>query len=199
MTGNAEATRFDCGDLALIILYRLTWPRAYADEVIAFVAQNGVRHRVYAREDIAVAEQLAGFSMKRGSTTAQQALFAQHLQRRANFWTQPFPLGVANIAMLLLLDADEAGFTVCRINRGRGKARVGFRVRQPGPYTRGDNWNLIIFVSPCGRRWFRFSQDSTTSEVYQGVVRIASSRASPSSTRPSLCYAVSCTTICLVI
>ena len=54
----------------LLVVYRLVYPKAEADEVIAFIAQHSRFPRLYSRSDISIAEKAVGLTRKRGSTTA---------------------------------------------------------------------------------------------------------------------------------
>ena len=165
-TGNAEATLFMNGDLALIILFRLVYPKVSADEIIAFVATNGLSHRFYSRAQITIAEQMAGFSRKRASTVATQALFQRNLVRRQLFYNSPYPLGIVGTPRHLFIDVDEGGFDITRCNSRIGKAHGGDRAYAVGHYTRQANWNLILACDCSDRIWYRFSQDNTDEHVY---------------------------------
>ena len=69
-TGNATAVNLRGEHLFLLVVYRLVYPKAEADEVIAFIAQHSRFPRLYSRSDISIAEKAVGLTRKRGSTTA---------------------------------------------------------------------------------------------------------------------------------
>ena len=171
MSGGRAQTRFRGGDLFLLILFREAWSKATADEVRAFIATHSATHHVYSRPDITAGEQRAGYKRKRGSTTANQAFAPHQLARRHNFWNMAFPYGVVGTPRADMIDLDEAGFTLETVNRRYGKAYAGVRVRDPGPYGHRERWNLILAISPTGRRWFRFSRANTDAIVYADFVR----------------------------
>ena len=59
-----------------------------------------------------------------------------------------------------MIDLDECGLFVETANRKHGKSYVGLRVREPGPYSKSEKWNLLMAI--CGedgvqgspsRRW----------------------------------------------
>ena len=72
-----------------------------------------------------------------------------------------FPIGIADIPRRCIIDLDECGiFLETTANRKYGKAYSGLRVREPGPYSKSEKWNLLLAV--CGedgyqggdaRRW----------------------------------------------
>lgn len=84
--------------------------------------------------------------MKVSATTAQQALLPINIQKRWNFWNLPFPFGVADIARADLIDLDEALF-VETVNRKQGKAFIGTRCREVGPYGHSTKYTLMMAVS----------------------------------------------------
>jgi transposase len=100
-----------------------------------------------------------------GSTTAFQALRPFNVFKRQLFWNTAWPTGVPGTQQARLWDIDEAGITIGLANPKYGKGFVGLRVREPGPYGRGElaKWTLVMAISPCGDRYFTFQKISGTS------------------------------------
>jgi hypothetical protein len=171
-TGNAPAQNLRGEHQFLLILCRLMHPKATADEVIRFIAFYSANPRMYTRQDISKREIELGFTRKCGSTTAFQAFTPLNLQRRQNFWTLPFPLGVVGIPRALLIDIDECGLWLEKKVRGHGKTITGVRVRAPGVYGHGEKWSLILGIDCSGMVWVRFAKVAgTTAEIFDDYVR----------------------------
>lgn len=152
-SGGVAATNLRGHESVLLALYRLAWPKATLDQVRAFIARR--TGRLYSRADVSLRESQLGLTRKVGSTTAWQAFTPMNLYRRQQFWSAPYPVGVAGTARAALIDVDEFAVTVDKCNARRGKAGRGIRVRQRGHYEKGDHYTGIIGVSPCGHVWFR--------------------------------------------
>lgn len=162
-TGNRFASRLRGPDLIYLSMYRVAYPKASHAEINAFlyyVNFGDPTFRFYSHSQISKAEKLIGLSSKRGSTTAYRAFLAVNLQKRWVFWNLPYPMGIAGIRRRFIIDLDECGIFVDIVNRSRGKAFVGVRVRDFGPYEKSDKLNFICAV--CGedgnaqnqsRRW----------------------------------------------
>ena len=60
-----------CGEEELyLVLCRLAWPKATADEILAFIARSSETGWIYSRNDIRRCEKRLGRTRKRSSTTA---------------------------------------------------------------------------------------------------------------------------------
>ena len=169
--GNHEMRRFGPGDIALLIHYRLTFPKAQADEIITYIANNSFQHSIYSRQDITLMEKRLGFTRKVGSSRAFQSLLAHNQMRRQLFWSQPPPVGVHGLDRNRLIDIDEGGFSITSSVRSHGKAYRCVRVVQSGSYTRTRPWNLILAIDAQGRCWHRLSRENTNQFVYRDFVQ----------------------------
>ena len=149
-TGNAPARNVRGEHEFLLVLFRLTYPKATADEVITFIATQSSDGALYSRSDITKRENELGMSRKVGSTTANQAFTPENLLKRHIFWHSPYPYGILGTARHLLIDIDEAGFWLETCNRKRGKALSFRRVREAGPYGHGEKWTLILGIDGAG-------------------------------------------------
>lgn len=136
----------------LMVLCRMLYPKASADEIIAFIMQHSVNPVEYTRGDISKREKELGFTRKVGSTTANQAMTPANLQRPHLFWNTNFPSGVVGTPRQRLIDIDEAGLWIEKSNRKHGKAPPGVRVREAGPYGHSEKWTLILGIDCAGRK-----------------------------------------------
>ena len=171
-TGNAFATRLRGMDLIHLAMYRLAFPKACHAEINAYLYRvnfGNPSFRFYTHSQLLYAEQRIGLSKKKASTTAYQAFLPQNIQRRWQYWNLPIPIGVADARRHRVIDLDECGLYIASANRNSGKAYVGVRVRDAGPYSNADKWTLLMAV--CGedgtvdqpsRRWTNIWMDGGT-------------------------------------
>ena len=162
-TGNKFGSRLVGQDLIMLALYRVAYPKAIAAEINSFLYRANIGNELfsfYSPSQISKAEECIGMSRKKGSTTAYQAHFPINLRKRWRYWNLPYPLGVADVHRSRIIDLDECGLFVQSSNRPHGKAYKGMRVRELGPYQKGEKWNVLLAV--CGedpqngnaaRRW----------------------------------------------
>ncbi|KAL9179479.1 hypothetical protein ACHAXT_008769 [Thalassiosira profunda] len=150
-TGNKRATVLRDHNQLLVALYRIAYPKATAAEVNAFLFRanfGNLNFRFYSASQISECESRIGFTRKRGSTTAYQALLPRNKQKRWCFWNLPYPYGIADIRRRDLIDLDECGIELQSADRHIGKAYIGKRVQQTGPYQKSTKWNLLLAI--CG-------------------------------------------------
>ena len=157
-TGNARAKILRDHDLVFLALYRLVFPKASIPQCNAFLYRSNygnLNFRFYSASQISEAESRLGLTRKRGSTTAYQALLPINVLKRDNYWYLPYPMGIANVRRRDMIDLDECGIFVQTADRKIGKAYIGLRVKQGGPYEKGEKWNLLMGISgdPNGERW----------------------------------------------
>ena len=93
----------------LIVLFRLMGPTASAEEVNVFVMQHSPNPTFYSPSDISKRESELGLTSKRGSTTAFQAYNTVNIQKHANYWALPYPLGRFGMLRAVFIDFDECG------------------------------------------------------------------------------------------
>ena len=163
-TGNSQATRLTGPDLVYLALYRIAWPKCTIAKINTFLYRVNMGNpffAFYSKSQISKSENLIRLSRKVGSTTAYQAMFPENLERRWGYWNYAFPLGIADIPRTRIIDLDECGISIdVTVNRKYGKAYTGVRVREEGPYQKGEKWTLLLAI--CGedaedgrdaRRW----------------------------------------------
>ena len=174
MTGNKEAETLVGYDQFLLCLYSVAYPEASADEIAAFIYRNG--GNLYSRSAITTRFNELEITRKVSSTEAHQAYLPQNVFKAQVFWNHPPPLGVVGIPRSKLLDFDEAGFSLEKVNRKRGRATKGIRVRKRGHYTRDKKITVRVAISPGDpnlpahvygsienpRRWLEVSHDAGT-------------------------------------
>ena len=170
-TGNRRATVLRDHDLLLLALYRIAFPKATAAEINAFLYRanyGSLTFRFYSPSQISEVETWIGLTRKKGSTTAYQALLPVNKNKRWAYWNLPYPYGIADIRRQDIIDLDECGVEVQSADRHIGKAFVGKRVSQTGPYQKSTKLTLLLAISGDGanpRRW----RDTWTGEGTTGA------------------------------
>lgn len=173
-TGNKERATLVGVDQIYLAILLFAFPEVEFDEIIVFLYDRG--GNIYSRE--AISKRLKEFkvSRKKSSIEAFQAYTAVNQAKADFFWSQGPPLGVYGLLRALLIDFDECGIEISRLNRGTGLASVGVRVRRPGHYERVEKLTLICAVEPGDptippgqdgsvenpRRWFRINHQAGT-------------------------------------
>jgi hypothetical protein len=212
-TGNDRATVLRDQDLLLLALYRITFPKATAAEINAFLFRanyGNVRFRFYSPSQISEAEKWIGLTRKKGSTTAYQALLPINKLKRWAFWNLPYPYGIADIRRQDMIDLDECGVELQTADRHHGKAFVGKRVSQSGPYQKSTKYNLLLAISGDGanpRRWRDiWSGEGTTGQRMITFIRTIITQIGPGTPQRRYCfimdnlrYAVMCALLVLVL
>eukprot|EP00545_Synedropsis_sp_CCMP1620_P011708 CAMPEP_0119007346 /NCGR_PEP_ID=MMETSP1176-20130426/2950_1 /TAXON_ID=265551 /ORGANISM="Synedropsis recta cf, Strain CCMP1620" /LENGTH=368 /DNA_ID=CAMNT_0006959473 /DNA_START=77 /DNA_END=1183 /DNA_ORIENTATION=+ len=163
--GNQRATVLRGIDGFLLCYYRAVYPTCTQAEMIAFLWNAYGRHlpepRFFDTSQISRAEDRFGISRKRGSTTARQALLPINVAKRNIFWMEPYPNGIADTHLNDQIDIDECGLYIETAARHIGKAAVGVRVREPGPYGHSEKYTLLMAISDRPGPHDRFVQMDT--------------------------------------
>ena len=117
----------------------------------------------YDESQITRAEQRMGISRKRNSISAVRAFAPVNLIRRIQFWTQPYPVGIADVPRSAMVDLDEARLVMDQANRRYSKGRLGYRCRTTGHY-KADGRLLLAAISGSedGERWLMMEDRSGT-------------------------------------
>ena len=155
-------------DLFFVAFYRVLYPTATAAEINAFlftaIHANDPFPRFYHPSQITRAEDRLGFSRKRGSTTAQQALLAINLAKRDTYWFKDYQGGVADIRREDLIDIDEAGIFLETAARKIGQVAIGLGVRKEELYRHSTKCMLTMAISGDrnGQRWVLFEEKAGT-------------------------------------
>ncbi|EJK47066.1 hypothetical protein THAOC_34243 [Thalassiosira oceanica] len=151
-TGNKQTRREVNGvDLYNLALFRKCYPKAYIDEVRAYVHNRNPTNKPYSKSQIYRAEERLGLTRKAGSTTSTKAYLPINLQKRRQYWNEPYPLGIRGVCTSDVIDLDEARFTLTSQNRKRGKTATFHRCDSQGMYRKGEpGTNLLCAVGGDG-------------------------------------------------
>ena len=123
-------------------------PKAYIDEVRAYINNRNPAQRPYSPSQDVQAEQPLGLWLKVGSTTSNEAYRPANLQKRRAYWEEDYPVGVADQDTSSMIDIDKAGFKLESQDRKQGKATKQKRVDARGAYKKGDrNVSLLMGIS----------------------------------------------------
>ena len=171
MTGGRQRSQLVGRDLLLLMICIFIFPTATADEIAAFIVNNG--GGVYERRTISSRLKDMDITRKIGSTRAFQAFLSINIQRKLDFFNQPPSVGVHGLRRRVFIDFDETGIFLEMTNRKRGFAHVSIRIRKPGFYTKSQKLTVICAVEARDptlhpnqdgsianpRRWYWISQD----------------------------------------
>lgn len=170
-TGNKATTKIHGIHQRDLLLYRMAYPKATADEVRRFLYEDVPGSKLFSRSDITRAETRLGMTRKRGSTTAWQAYLPRNILRRDLFWSQPPPLGVVGIPFHEFVDIDECAIFFETADRNVGKSYTGVRVREAGPHGFNQKWTLLMAIDPSGFVHLKIDTNTgTTSLIFATFV-----------------------------
>lgn len=159
-TGNAFSTREIQGeDLVHLALFRLIRPKAYVDEVRAYLHNRNPAVDPYSKSQVSRAEKRLGLYLKVGSSTSDEAYRPANLQKRRNYWSQQYPDGINGEDTSDMIDIDEACFKVTDQQRKRGKTLKCSRCDTRGLYKKGEGGcSLLMGISGDDIDPFEFHQ-----------------------------------------
>ena len=178
-TGGSERKTITGFDMLLLSMCLFIWPDSKADDICAFIANNG--GDIYMREDISQRCKELEISRKRASKEAYDAFSPTSLMKLRWFVTLPAPLGVHGANLWELIDVDETGFYLKSVTPNYGRAHTSCRVRFPAHYTRKEpKINVIFGIEPGNpnlpphvdgsverpRRWYHISQVNCDQYVF---------------------------------
>jgi hypothetical protein len=96
-------------DLINLVVYWMVRPKAYIDEVHAYVHNRNPANPPFSQSQIYRAEHQLGLFRKAASTTSNLAY--SHVNLKCHeYWSQAFPDGVAGESMRDLIDIDGSGY-----------------------------------------------------------------------------------------
>ena len=97
-TGNKFSKREIHGqDLINLAFYRHIYPKAYIDEVRAYVHNRNPTEAPYSMSQVHRAEVRLGLWLKVGSSTADEAYRPINLSKRRQYWKEEYPDGIKGI------------------------------------------------------------------------------------------------------
>mgnify|MGYP005989903849 CR=1 FL=1 len=157
-TGNKGYSKLRGINLLLLLIYRLIFPRATADEIRRYLWENSPDPVLFSRKDICVKEKQLGFTTKRASIMARQAFREDVIARREVFWTEPLPLGALGVDIARFIDIDEMKLNLQSTNRRYGKSLRGDRIVDEGAYGHDIKYTLIMAIGGNGFKHISFEQ-----------------------------------------
>ena len=108
-----------------------------------------------------------------------QALTPHVLARCWAYWNLPYPFGIADIPKNDWIDSNDSAIFVETANCKAGKAPIGTRVRQSGPYNHTEKFTLTLAISgdAYGKGWadFEWKSGTTVDDCYNFILRILES------------------------
>ena len=158
-TGNRISEREVSGqDLVNLTIYRMVRPKAYTDEVRAYVHNMNPVNPPYSRSQIGGAEIRLGLHRKVGSTTSDCAYFEINLFKRERYWHAEYPEGVLGESTRDVIDLDESNYKLESQNRKYGKVIREKRCDARGKYKKGEgSVSLLMAISGDEREDQAFS------------------------------------------
>lgn len=184
MTGNKGTSGLPGHHRLLLALFKKVYPQATSEQCTVFLACHSHDHAVFTNSEISRALSDMAMTVKRSSTTANQAFSPDNLERHFRFWKYPFPAGIRRTPRKLLIDVDEMAVELKDAGLNYGHAVRGMRVRKIGNYGRGKIKFTLIMAIEAGdpdpsrdpdeegtvsnpRLWYKISTDAgTTTENY---------------------------------
>ena len=146
MTGNRQRSQIVGVDLLNLTIFILAWPEATIDEMATYVYNEG--GELFSRA--AISKRLGELQITK-KTAAKDAYQSQseEVQFRLNcFFNCPPPLGIRDVPRFRLIDFDEFGVTLEKLNRKGGWALKIFRVRKDGHYHHGAKITCLFAIEP---------------------------------------------------
>ena len=165
-TGNRHSLREVNGqDLVNLALYRAIRPKAYIDEVRAYVHNRNPANPPYSLSQIVRAEQRLGLFQKVGSTTSDCAYIPLNQFKHDQYWGAAYPDGVMGESTRDVIDLDESCFKLESQNRKYGKVTRQRRCDARGKYRKGAGTiSLLMAISGDERVGEAFSFHRTYTE-----------------------------------
>lgn len=154
-TGNHRSQREIKGiDLFHLALFRRFFPKAYIDEVIAFINNMNPAVPPYSRSQVVRAESRLGLTNKVGSSTSDCAYLPVNLQKRKNYWELSYPDGIHGEHIDNLIDIDECNLKLQSQDRRYGKVTRGKRCNDSGKFKKGAGSSSLLMA--IGGRGFSY-------------------------------------------
>jgi hypothetical protein len=158
-TGNRLSERDVNGqDLVNLAIYWMVCPKAYIDEVRAYVHNMNPNNPPYSRSQIGRAEFRLGLHRKVGSTTSDCAYFELNLYKSKQYWHAEYPEDVLGESNWDVIDLDESNYKLELQNCKYGKVIREKRCNAKGKYKKGEvSVSLLMAISSDEREGHAFS------------------------------------------
>ena len=124
-----------CGmDQMLLFIYLFIYPDTLADNICAFIIENG--GSTYTRQDISKRCAELNLTRKRSSREAYKANTPMNITKAMWCVSLPPPLRVLSIRLDRLIDVDETGFYMSSIKNKYGRGHTTCRIHYSSHYVR---------------------------------------------------------------
>jgi hypothetical protein len=145
-------------NLVNLALYRMVCPKAYIDEVRAYVHNQNPANPPYSQSQVIRAEQRLGLIRKATSTTSDCAYFQLKLFKRQQYWHAEYPDGTLGKSTRDVIDLDESNYKLETQNRKFGKVTREKQCDARGKYKKGEgSVSLLMAISGNERAGQSFS------------------------------------------
>ena len=165
-TGNSISEREVHGqDLVNLALFRLVRPKAYINEVRAYINNRNPGNAPYSQSQIVRAEFRLGLFRKTGSTTSDCAYLPLNLYKQDRYWYGDYPDGMLGESTRDIVDFDESNYKLETQDRKNGKVSREKRCDARGKYKKGaGSLSLVMAISGDERAAQAFSFHRTYTE-----------------------------------
>lgn len=159
--GLGQPRRLTWNELFVLHAYKLAYPHATADECILAIAW--LCGRVHERQHISGAlRHLLNMSRQRVQVVPQE-----RNENLVTLWhTQPPPVGHAGVHRRRIINVDEMGLNLLKVQRGYGHAVVGTRARSVQMSNPHVRYNIIAGISSTGELFYTINIENTDEAVF---------------------------------
>ncbi len=102
-------------------IYRMIRPKAYIDEVQAYIHNRNPANPPYSESQIVRADQRLGLKRKAASTTSNCTYFEINAFKWEQYWTAQYPDGISGESTRDIINLDESNYKLETQNRKFGK------------------------------------------------------------------------------
>ena len=147
MTGNKQRSQIVGIDLVNLVIFLLAWPDATQDEMAVFIYNEG-GEKLFTRQAISGRLNEMDITKKKAATDSYQSQRDDVQFRLHCFFNCSLPLGIRDVPRFKLMDLDEFGVTLEKMNRTGGWSLKIFRVRKDGHYHHGSKITCLLGIEP---------------------------------------------------
>jgi hypothetical protein len=131
-----------------LVVYWMIHPKAYIDEVRAYVHNMNPTKPPNSHWQIGRAEKRLGLHLKAVSMTSNYAYFDVNLFKREQYWHAEYPVGVLRESTRDVIDLDESNNKLETQNQKFGKVIREKRCNARGKYKKGEgSVSLLMAIS----------------------------------------------------
>ncbi len=145
-------------NLVNLAVYRMICPKAYIDEVRAYIHNRNPANPPYSQSQIVRAEQRLGLKRKAASTTSVCAYFEINEFKKEQYWNAQYLAGISVESTRDIIDLDESNYKLETQNRKFGKVTTEKQCDTRGKYKKGEgSVSLLMTISGNERVGHAFS------------------------------------------